>query len=944
MHQDTRPFLGSVRRFLPSGRIHDDEFFSTLLAIDASPFAAHPFAVLDVETTDELRSLLAAAMRHGVSLTFRGSGTSVCGQCVAEDVLVRFTGPAWRGINVLDGGGRVSAGCLARGGEINERLAPHGRFITSDPASIAAASIGGMTANNSAGLSCTIDTNIYHMLDSLRFMLADGTLVDTSDSGSVSAFKASHAALLGSLTSIRERILAAPELADTIRRKFSIRSTSGYSLNAFTDFSDPLDILTHLLVGSEGTLACILGVTLRTSPLKPFRGTTLVSFHSLEYAMTALAELTDVCPLHAGEFIDDMTLRWLSRIDGFPEGFAPTGEISDDCALLIETRSQTKEELETSIAALRNVLGRYTLKADNGFTTDPAECEKIWNIRRALYPASAGLRGPAEYTFTEDYCVPVDNLPEACHAFIRILHETGFEGSGVSGHAMHGNLHCLIPMDLSDPSVVARLGEFIERSVQTVLRLGGSLKAEHGTGRAVAAFLRREWGDELYGIMQEIKSILDPAGILNRGCLLNDDPLCHVHGLKNITPIGSAADICVDCGFCESVCPSARQGLSPRQRIYALRIIAGMAARGETDRAAHWKQEFGKMAVDLCAADGLCTTRCPLGIDVAMWMRLMRHDVLSAGQKRAADFACSHMGAVTGAASASLSILSGSQKALGRGFTRLTQTAAKKLACMDIPPLAEIGLCGGSSVPPTLRHKPEKIVYFPSCAIRTMGYSTAQARKLDPLMDVALRLIEKAGYEAIIPRGVNRLCCGKVFETKGMSEQAQASAARLNAALMEASENGRWPIMCDTSPCLARMRKTLDKSLKMFEPVEFALRFLADRLSFSQEYDRIAVHATCSTREMGLTEDLVKVAALCAREVVLPTDIFCCGFAGDKGFTHPELNAAALEGLASQVEGCEAGFSTSRTCEVGLTRHGKIEYRSILYLFDECTKEKTPRI
>ncbi|MBR4423127.1 MAG: FAD-binding oxidoreductase, partial [Mailhella sp.] len=148
MHPNARPFLASVGKFLPAARIHDDEFFSTLLAIDASPFEAHPFAVLDVETTAELRSLLASAAQHGISLTFRGSGTSVCGQCVAEDALVRFTGSAWHGIDVLDGGGRVSAGCLARGGEINASLASCGTFITCDPASIAAASIGGMTANN----------------------------------------------------------------------------------------------------------------------------------------------------------------------------------------------------------------------------------------------------------------------------------------------------------------------------------------------------------------------------------------------------------------------------------------------------------------------------------------------------------------------------------------------------------------------------------------------------------------------------------------------------------------------------------------------------------------------------------------------------------------------------------------------------------------------------
>ena len=940
MNANSQNFIREIKGFLHPSRIHDGDFLPQIYAVDASPFESTPFVVADVEDIGELRKLLASAARHRVSVTFRGSGTSVSGQAVARDAAVRFTGSGWNAIRVLDEGRRVFAQCGARGGDINAALAPYGRLLSSDPSSIASATIGGMAANNAAGLSCTVSTNTFHMLDAMQFVLADGTMVDTADSGSVSAFRASHSALLDSLTGIRERILAAPELAEKIRRKYRIRNTSGYSLNAFTDFSDPLDILTHLLIGSEGTLGFILSVTLRTLPLLPCRATALISFPSLEEAMQALTGMREVCDLYAGEFMDDFTLRGLATLPGYPDAFRPEGERSDDCCLLIEARTETQDELEQQIAGLRAVLEHYRTKADTGFTQDHAECEKLWDIRRALLPAVAGTRKPSEYAYTEDYCVPFENLPEACHSFVDIMNDVGFKGCGVQGHALHGNLHCMIPLRLSDPGEVAKLGAFIERAAQTVLRLDGSLKAEHGTGRAVAAFVRREWGDALYGVMQETKRLLDPAGILNIGCLLTDDELCHLHGLKPVYGVSPEVDLCMECGFCEAICPSAKQGFSPRQRVYALRAIAGMEARNETARAAQWKKEYRKNAVDLCAADGLCTARCPLGIDVATRMRLMRHDALTAGQKRAADFVQGHMGMVTGAASASLNILSAAQKALGGGFADFTRASAKKLTGMDIPPLAGIGLRGGGRVPAPSRRAPEKIVYFPSCAIRTMGYSTSQARKLDPLMDTALRLIEKAGYEAVIPRDVNRLCCGKAFETKGMAEQAKASADRLDAALLEASENGRWPVMCDTSPCLARMRKTLDKSLKMFEPVEFTLRFLADRLSFSRKYGRIAVHATCSTREMGLADDLVRAAGLCAREVVLPKGIFCCGFAGDKGFTHPELNAAALEGLASQVEGCEAGFSTSRTCEVGLTRHGKIEYRSILYLFDDCSMAK----
>ena len=929
-------FLDTVKTFLPSGRIYDDDFMPQVLSVDSSPFESRPFAVVDVENTDELAKLLKAAAHNGVSLTFRGSGTGVSGQSTARDVAVRFTGPEWRGIEVLEGGRKVFALCGTRGGEINAALAPFGAFITSDPSSIAVATIGGMASNNSAGLSCTVPTNIFHMLDSMRFMLADGSVCDTADPESASAFKESHAGLLDALSAMRGRILAAPDLAEKITRKYRIRNTCGYSLNAFTDHADPLDILTHLLIGSEGTLGFILGVTLRTAPVKPCRGTTLVSFTSMDDAMRAMLELREVCVLYAGEFFDDITLRGLSCLPGFPDGFCPTGELTDDCALLIEARTETPDELDKQIEGLKRVLSKYELKADSGFTTDPDECEKLWDIRRALLPATAGTRKPDEFAYTEDYCVPVENLPEACHSFAEILHSLGFMGSGIQGHAMHGNLHIIIPLHLGDPEEERKLREFIERAAQTVLRLEGSLKAEHGTGRAVASFVRREWGDELYAVMQEVKRLFDPDGILNMGCLLTDDPECHMRGLKTAIGIGSGVDLCTECGFCESVCPSAKSGLSPRHRIYALRVIAAMEARGEHARAALWRKEYKKRGVDLCAADGLCRTGCPMGIDVAGMIRGMRHDALTERQRRIAGGVRKHMGAVTKAASLSLGLWRGSQDLLGRPFTELTRKAAKGVTGMDIPPLKECCLAGSSRIPAPRKKAAEKIVYFPSCAVRSMGY--ASARKADPLMDTALRLIEKAGCEAVIPRGADKLCCGKAFETKGLAEEADAAAAALNAALLEATEDGRWPVMCDTSPCLARMRKTLDKRLRMYEPVEFALKFLAGRLVFRKKYAKIAVHPTCSTREMGLAASMLAVAKLCAEEVVLPEGITCCGFAGDKGFTHPELNAAALAGLAAQVRGCQAGFSTSRTCEIGLTRHGGIEYRSILYLLDECSE------
>lgn len=935
-------FLNQVREFLPWSQTHTGAA-ARIFSVDAGPFEPRAFAVIDITSLEELEKLLSCAASCGVSLTFRGSGTSLSGQSVAEDVAVRFRGPAWHGIDVLDDGLLVRARCGVTGGEINAALAPYGRFISSDPSSIASATIGGMTANNAAGLGCTVANNIWHSIQAMEFVLADGTRVNTADETSVRRFRSSHAALLAGLSSLRERLLASPADAERVRRKFSIRNTCGYALNAFTDFEDPLDILMHLFVGSEGTLGFIYSVTLKTVPALPCRGTAMMLFSSMDDAMAAVLDIRACRGLYAGEFLDDISLRGLAELPGFPQEFRPDGESSDNCALLVETRAADEASLAADMAELEALLEVHHPRARLGFVTSTEECEKLWNIRRALFPAMAGTRLPSEYAYVEDYCVPIERLPEASHGIVAILQELGVHRCGVNGHALHGNLHCTVPLRLSEASEVERLGAFIERAAELILSLDGSLKAEHGTGLAVASFVRREWGDALYGMMLEAKRLLDPAGILNRGCLLNDGERCHLEGLKFVGAVGRGVDLCVDCGFCEAVCPSARTGFSPRQRIYALRAIAALEQAGDERQAAEWKEFFRTMGVELCATDGLCSTRCPLGIDVAGFMRHLRHENLTDREKKAASFVAGHIAPVSRALSLGLDAAYATHRILGHDMAQKTGVPAKKLTGMTVPDLVQVGLAGSSAVPAPRAKRAEKVVYFPSCAVRSMGYAGDSGRRVEPLMDVALRLLEKAGYEAVIPRRVETLCCGKAFETKGMKEQADECAASLDAALLEASENGRWPVMCDTSPCLARMKKTLDSRLSLYEPVEFTLRFLADRLHFRQKYGRIAVHATCSTRSMGLVDALLAVARLCSRNVVLPDGIYCCGFAGDKGFSRPELNAAALAGLRDKVAGCEAAFSTSRTCEVGLTLHGGLPYRNVLYLVDECSEARSAR-
>jgi D-lactate dehydrogenase len=240
-----------------------------------------------------------------------------------------------------------------------------------------------------------------------------------------------------------------------------------------------------------------------------------------------------------------------------------------------------------------------------------------------------------------------------------------------------------------------------------------------------------------------------------------------------------------------------------------------------------------------------------------------------------------------------------------------------------------------------VKGKGRRVVYFPSCVVRTMGPAAGDPDQR-AVFEATLSLLDKADYDVLFPKALDGLCCGLTFESKGFPELGDLKAKELERELLALTEGGTIPVLCDTSPCLQRMRKTLDPRLALHEPAEFVHAFLMDKLRFTRRERQVAVHVTCSSQKMGLAEKLRAVAEACAEKVVVPSGVGCCGFAGDRGFSHPELNASALSPLREAVKGCERGYSNSRTCEIGLSLHGGIPYQSILFLVDRCTDRLTP--
>jgi D-lactate dehydrogenase len=930
-----RRFWDEAAAFLPPERMMSDPFRTLAFGTDASFYRLVPKVVVKARTPEEVRRLLEVAGRVAVPVTFRAAGTSLSGQTLSDSVLVVLAG-GWRGARVLDGGERVALEPGVVGSEANALLAPLGRKIGPDPASINACMIGGIVANNASGMCCGTTMNSYQTVESMRLVLADGSSLDTGDPESRRRFAETHGALLEGLAALRDEIAADEALARRIREKYRIKNTTGYAINSFVDFHDPVDILLHLMVGSEGTLGFIAGVTLRTVAEHPHKASALACFPDIEQAAVATQRLKGG-PVSAVELMDRASLRSVESKPGMPEWFRPLG--ADACALLVETRAPDPVALRQQADEVVGLLAGVPQLVPLAFTDVKAEYERLWDVRKGLFPAVGAARRIGTTVVIEDVAFPMQHLAAGTVALQRLMRDHGYAEGIIFGHALDGNLHFTFTQDFGTSAEVSRYQGLMEEVCDMVVRTyDGSLKGEHGTGRNMAPFVEMEWGPRAYAVMKRVKALLDPSGILNPGVILNDDPRVYLENLKPLPRAADVVDRCIECGFCEPRCPSREVTSTPRQRITVQREIARLRQTGEDPaRQQRLAEQFRYLGEETCATDGLCATACPVSIDTGEYVKQLRAASWGGAARDRARRYAGDFSSLVGWARRGLGAADLAHAVLGTRLMSALTGAARRASGDRLPawnpqtprPARPSGLAAGAG-------RERKVVYFPSCLARTMGPARGDPEER-AVFEAVLSVLGKAGYEALFPRDLDALCCGLAFDSKGFREAGDAKARELEGALQEASRGGEIPVLCDTSPCLQRMRKTMDGRLRLHEPVDFIHGFLMDKLRFERQAGTVAVHVTCSATKMGLAETTRAVAEACAEEVVIPAGVGCCGFAGDRGFLHPELSAAALSGLRDGVAGCREGFSTGRTCEIGLALHAGIPYRSIVFLVDRCT-------
>jgi D-lactate dehydrogenase len=912
-------------------------------ATDASPYRLFPKVVVVPRDADDVRKVLAFARERNESVTFRAAGTSLSGQAQGDGILVDVR-RHWSGVKVEEGGRRLRARpgtILSRG---NAALVPYGYRIGPDPASASACTIGGVIADNSSGMCCGTAQNAYKTLASLTFMLPSGTTIDTGLADAEQRFASAEPALAAGLLEIKRAIEADGELVARLRRKFSIKNTTGYHMEAFLDGATPLEIFRRLIVGSEGTLAFIVEAVFETIPDDQYRLTSFMIFPDMHAACAAVRPFVD-SGAAAVELLDRASLRAVEGKPGVPERWRALPGTAT--ALLVEYRAPTEAARSEAERMGEATLAALRLLEPAAFTKDPKLAAQFWNVRSGLLPSVGGARPPGSSFILEDVCFPPERLADGALDLAALFAKHAYAGV-VFGHASAGNLHFLITPFLNDADGIAHFGRFMHELVELVVgKYDGSLKAEHGTGRNIAPFVEREWGPKLTGLMRQLKRLADPHNILSPGVILTDDPDSHLKNLQTAPIVEATIDRCIQCGFCEPVCPSRNVTTTPRQRIALRREMARQPE--SSPLLAALLADYDYDAIQTCAGDGSCEIACPVDINTGALVKHLRHLEHGTRAEAVAASAARHFGWVERSARLAVGTAGAGARVLGHGALATLTQAARRVVSRDLMPAWSADMPPQAPALPATSRDGAEGVYFTACVNRIFGRAGEPGG--GSIQEAMLSVSKRAGVPLWIPEDIGGHCCATIWHSKGYEQGNGIMANRTLESLWRWTDGGRLPVVCDASSCsfglvseigpyLTSENRERHAALTILDSISWAHERLLPRLPVRRKVGAAVVHPSCSAIHLGLGGRLEAIAAAVADKAITPLSAGCCGFAGDRGFLHPELTRSATAAEADEVgaQAFDAYLGSNRTCEIGLSRATGKNYESFIYLLDELTR------
>jgi FAD/FMN-containing dehydrogenase/Fe-S oxidoreductase len=871
------------------GYLRTDPASRALWSTDGSIYLRRPAGVVVAGSEDDVKKALATARDLELSITPRGTGTSLAGQATAPG-LTLDTSLMQQVFEVDLENGRCSVEPGVIQGELNELVEQHGLVFGADTSTSDVATLGGMLGNNSAGMRSLYYGTTADQILSLRCFLASGETVEIEPLSVDEAERRSRgngpeARLLKNALEIRARY------GEEIKRRYPklIRRVSGYGLDALVD-PESVD-LTRLVCGSEGTLAVVTRAEFRLQNLPPGRALASFEFDSLAASARATVALLEEDP-SAIELLDDVAI---GRANATPAYRGSTGFIrGKPKAVLLVEWSGTEEELDERFSKLDDLAKEVGAQEAAALRTQEEMAQTV-KLRKSILPL---LLGTAEkdkpVAFVEDAAVPPERLEEFVTRFEQIVEENG-TWACFYGHASVGTLHVRPALDTSDPEGVSRMRRIGEEVAELVDELGGSISGEHGDGLSRSEFLERMYGPEIMRAFAEVKRAWDPKGMMNPGVIVDPPPMdeqLRIGPGRKRLPLGTnldftdqggfaaAVELCNGSGFCRkkntgTMCPSFMVTLdeqdSTRARANMLRsVLEGTLPPEELTG------EKMQEVMNLCVACKACKSECPSQVDVAS----MKTEVLSQmGQRYGFSLLQKGVGHIR------------SQLALATlaptlynsvASTRLARRAAGLMGIDPRRKLPEVAKKTFSKSFPTLPQGegPAEVALF---------NDTWNEYQWPEIGEGAVRLFAAAGAKVYLPEVV---CCGRPMLSEGLVDAARENARRNLDLLTPLVECG-IPLVGLEPSCILTMRDDYQKLLPNDERVqklaeatrlfEEALLELDVELPL-REGSPVLLHGHCHQKALVGTKPTEEALALAPGTEVTVVDSGCCGMAGQFGY------------------------------------------------------------
>jgi FAD/FMN-containing dehydrogenase/Fe-S oxidoreductase len=845
---------------------------------DASIYQVEPVGVVVPRSEEAARAAIAIAAEEGVPLLPRGAGSSQCGQAVGEALLIDHAKHLNQIVHVEGDCAIVQPGVVLD--QLNAALRPKGLWFPVDVSTSAQATIGGMAGNNSCGSRSIAYGNMVHNVLAIEAVTAQGDrwrFGPMDEAGGPPEYRA----FLSKLKSLYEREKAEIEA----RFPKLLRKVAGYNLD---HLGPPHANAAHLLVGSEGTLAYSERLHLKLSRIPPQRALGICHFPKFYTAMDLTRHIVKLGP-SAVELVD-RTMIGLARgipafratVDAFIRG-------EPDAILLVEFSGE--EDQLARLKELVQLMGDLGLPGCVVEVSDPKQQRDIWEVRKAGLNIMMSMKGDGKpVSFIEDCAVPLEHLAEYTARLTAVFEKHGTRGTWYA-HASVGTLHVRPILDMRRDGAV-KMRAIAEEACAMVKQYKGAYSGEHGDGLVRSEWIAPFFGPRLTAALGEIKSWLDPRGLMNPGKIV-DPPKMDDSSLFRFKPgyhtdvpatvldwsewggYDKAVEMCNNNGHCRkfdagTMCPSYR---ATRDEVHLTRGRANTLRLALSGQLGAEGEQAVKEALDLCVSCKGCKRECPTGVDMAR-MKIE----FTAQYKRKHGFsmrdrAIAHLPRYAPVAAALAPLTNLATRVLQRplGF------AARPLPRWRRDYFRDTGAEQGD------------VALFVDTFNRYFEPENARA---------AMALLEAAGYRVQVPAG---LCCGRTYLSVGMVDQAKREAQRMLDVLGPLAARG-VPIIGLEPSCLFTLRDELPVLIKGAEVQHAFLleEFLArnpGRLKFREMKQDVLLHGHCHQKAFDAMPAVHKVLAMVPGLKVRTVETSCCGMAGSFGYEaeHEEMSMKMAE-------------------------------------------------